>query len=87
MKYRCGFVSNSSSSSFVLLKDNLSKKQIEEFKAWINEVESEDNENYDEDTSICEEGRFFLGTVSYHCGIAEILEELKIDKNDWRTVS
>ena len=47
MKVRNGFVSNSSSSSFMILKNNLTKEQIEKIKnhiAVVNENKEEFND-------------------------------------------
>ena len=62
MKIRCGFVSNSSSSSFCIYKKLMSEKQIEEFK---NLLEVENHRNGD-DTYIEEDGNYFIGNLDQH---------------------
>lgn len=76
-----GFVSNSSSSSFVLGKYFMTPEQIEEFKSLIKEIEdvrengydspicvTYENEvvAYDEDTYIGEDENYFFGDVGFH---------------------
>ena len=41
MKIRAGFVSNSSSSSFVLDKDGMTEKQLREFRNLVSKCENE----------------------------------------------
>jgi hypothetical protein len=78
MKIRNGFVSNSSSSSFVLGKYFMTPEQIEEFKSLIKEIDDV-RENgfdspicvtyegevvgYDEDTYLSEDDNYFFGDV------------------------
>lgn len=50
MKVRQGFVSNSSSSSFVLLKGGLSAETIDEFRDWVEEHNKLACEGYLEET-------------------------------------
>jgi len=61
MKVRNGFVSNSSSSSFVLDKADMTKEQIDKFRKLVDEAERESD-----DTCIFESDRHFHGTVSMH---------------------
>ena len=62
-KFRTGFVSNSSSSTFVIGKNFMSKEQIREFKELINDTE--DNSYFDE-TYINEDKNYFFGDISHH---------------------
>ena len=66
MKIRNGFVSNSSSSSFVVGKDGLTKEQISAFEDFIYRNKDDDDEDYDDDTNIINGSKYFFGTVSYH---------------------
>jgi hypothetical protein len=77
MKIRNGFVSNSSSSSFVICKQNLSKKQIEGIQDFLfkQEISSED-------TCVTETSKHFFGTISQHVdpSMEIILNSLGIPK-------
>ena len=80
MKIRKGFVSNSSSSSFVILLDNLEDDQRELLRALIDE---HNNNDWCEGW-LAEEGRFVLGKLDHHCGgpITKFCEKT-MDKKDW----
>lgn len=81
MKIRTGFVSNSSSSSFVIGKNFMTKKQIKDFAELIHKIHDakelygddeplvfKDYKNvieYDESTFIAEDDKYFFGTVDY----------------------
>jgi hypothetical protein len=45
MKSRNGFVSNSSSSSFVLYKEGMTEKQIESIRRWVEEIGAYSGDN------------------------------------------
>jgi len=62
MKIRVGFVSNSSSSSFVLDKDGMTIEQLHDFRKLISEAENESGG----DTYIYESDRHFHGNLSMH---------------------
>ena len=79
MKIRNGFVSNSSSSSFVLDKEGLTKKQLEEVYKWIEQQEAMELEKM----CINESNKHFFGTLD-NCAkpsLEELLESLGVDKN------
>jgi hypothetical protein len=78
MKTRPGFVSNSSSSSFVLLKSDMTELQILQMKEWITEYH---NKNYDEGYPI-EGKKCFYGEVSNHSMMYEFLEGIDVNLND-----
>lgn len=63
MKIRTGFVSNSSSSSFCIWKGFMTNDQIVGFREIINSVR--DKNSWDE-TSIGEDGEYFIGTLDMH---------------------
>jgi len=76
MKIRLGFVSNSSSSSFVLDKNGMTNEQIDAIKNWVDKV------NYhNDDTHINESEKHFYGEMSYHLDpcLSEVMKENKID--------
>ena len=78
MKIRDGFVSNSSSASFVLGKNFLSKKQIEKFSEWLgNDFNSDNYESF-----IHETPNYFHGRISIHEEerIIKFLKEIKVNK-------
>jgi hypothetical protein len=84
MKTRHSFVSNSSSSSFVIYKDGLSEKQLKELRKEIKTW------NSDSDTRIYETKRSWLGSVGYTLWIDEMdvspedrLRELGLTKKNW----
>lgn len=74
MKIRHGFVSNSSSSSFVIAKDKMTKEQIEKFSAWVNKHNEEACEGY-----VYDEKHYFVGTIGNGCDIDSILDALGVD--------
>ena len=77
MMTRFGFVSNSSSSSFILPKKELTLEQREGFSSWVN-IYNNSNYSIQEDTSIMETANYFFGKVSNNCSIKEQLSGLGI---------
>lgn len=75
MKLRSGFVSNSSSSSFVIGKAYMTPEQIKQFKLFL----SGNRFNYDGDTCIVESDYYFNGRVSYHDDVLEFLKSIGVD--------
>jgi len=77
MKIRQGFVSNSSSSSYVVHKSYLTKKQLKELNKYFDETEFED-----EDICFEEEANY----VTFHCQkhnnqIQDLLNKYNITKD------
>lgn len=62
MKVRAGFVSNSSSSSFVLDKECMTEAQLKEFRKLISKACNESGG----DTYLYESNRHFHGSLSMH---------------------
>lgn len=91
MKIRLGFVSNSSSSSFILSKKNLSKEQIEKIKAHItwdgythHSQLSIDSTGYVWDAwNISEDEESMMGSTSMdNFPMDEFLESIGVNKMD-----
>lgn len=77
MKIRNGFVSNSSSSSFVVGKNFLTDDQIVEFRNNLEEI----NENNFGEGDISESKHYFQGNVSLHnTYIEKVIERLGIEE-------
>ena len=65
MKIRNGFVSNSSSSSFVILKDSLTeeqKDQILNYQKWVEFFIEADEENYEKDNFASDKEKYAEGS-------------------------
>ena len=62
MKYRNGFVSNSSSSSFIIGKAHMTERQIKSLSKLVL-VFNDDEEHYD--SYITESEYYFVGNVEY----------------------
>jgi len=79
MKIRSGFVSNSSSSSFVIIKDKITKQQIDK----LIEIFNGDSDFYETDLTA---GNLFVNiTTESHMDekIVELLEEVGVDENSY----
>ncbi len=78
MKIRLGFVSNSSSASFVIGKNFMTKKQIEEFSTWAIRF-NEDEDTYE--SYIHEDEYYFFGEISIHesVKIKDFLKNIKVN--------
>ncbi len=75
MKIRTGFVSNSSSSSFVVGKGYMTNEQVQQFseyltkvQTWVSEGFDEEGNDWSEDTYIDDCQYYFLCKVSIHDG-------------------
>lgn len=69
MKVRMGFVSNSSSSSFVIKKECMDKDDIKEFYEWM--------EKADYYEAIGETQSFFFGIIDYSGEFYKYIDEKK----------
>lgn len=81
MKTRTGFVSNSSSSSFIIHKCNLNGNQITELNKWWEENEDkigDDGGPYMEEVK----NYIFIRCHSHKKGLFELLNKIGIDKDD-----
>jgi len=81
MRLRIGFISNSSSSSFILSKKELTPEQIKGFTSWANihnNVYCAQENHY-----IVETTNYYFGTVSYHSSLEDQLEGLGIRKDQY----
>jgi hypothetical protein len=75
MKKRIGFVSNSSSSSFVICKKFMTKEQQTKFRNKLGEI----NDQYE--TYISEYPNYFIGPVSDHEEkLRNLISELKLNE-------
>jgi len=88
MKMRNGFVSNSSSSSFVLGKVYMTEDQIKKLSQFIDEntcpswdEEKEYNDYFSEDTYISDLGFYFHGDIEYSDleKMIKFLDEIGVD--------
>ncbi len=85
MNYRIGFISNSSSSSFVIDKKGLTKEQVKQIEEWVEEsyVDTDsDNPKYSDDNCITILDKHIYGQVSYHVGFFDFLDEIKVPKKN-----
>jgi len=78
MKMRQGFVSNSSSASFVIIKDKLTEYQFKMLLLYSHK----DNKNNIDGWDICEQEEFVKGnTIMDNGGIYSFIEELEISND------
>ena len=82
MKIRSSFVANSSSSSFILPKKDLTLEQIRGFTSWVN-IHNDSEFSKGDDHCILESLNYFFGTVSYHCGLEDQLSGLNINEDTY----
>jgi len=82
VKTRDCFVSNSSSSSFILPKKDLTLEQIRGFTSWVN-IYNEQEFGKDDDHHVTETSNYFFGSVSYNCSIREQLAGLRIEDDQY----
>jgi hypothetical protein len=79
MKIRTGFVSNSSSQSFVIAKCYMTEEQVKQFGDWLSKMQDADEPLYE--TYIDENDYYFMGEKSQHEGrITEFLNKIGIDQ-------
>ena len=79
MKYRQGFVSNSSSSSFVITKTLMTDDQIKKFRKFIQDQEmDESNEGY---YNVEELKYYFIGDGDMHAedDYIQFLKNIQVD--------
>jgi len=83
MKTRQGFVSNSSSSSFVVCKQLVGSEAFNKIKEILNEISSEFG--YDDETGCWFDSNpnYISGRVSHHVDFDEKLDELKLEKDSY----
>jgi len=82
LKIRDCFVSNSSSSSFILSKKDISLEQIRGFTSWVN-IYNEQEYGDGANNYVTETSNYFFGSVSYSCGIKEQLTGLNIKEDQY----
>ncbi len=82
MKVRAGFVSNSSTCSFIIPLKFITEEQRMQIWTWYS-MKAEDTYMDDEGFSIRHDGQFLVGQIAYV--VKEFLayaEEIGIDRND-----
>jgi hypothetical protein len=78
MKVRTGFVSNSSSQSFVIAKCYMTEGQIQQFGDWLSKMYDDPEPLYE--TNIGETDLYFIGEKSQHeSRITEFLTKIGVD--------
>ena len=81
MKIRDGFVSNSSSSSFIIHKSFLTDKQYLHLTAWLNEMEEElEQFSYESGRTWSRENDYIFIETYDLSGFSEKLQELGINE-------
>lgn len=85
-KIRAGFVSNSSSSSFVVARAVVGDEMFAKIKSLLCDVVSDDdNEEYDGETYYNSNKNYIMANVSHHCNFSDKFYELglKTDQYLW----
>lgn len=75
MKYRSSFISNSSSSSFVIGREHLTPEEDQKIYSLLKQYQC------DEDTNINFATLFFFGKISEHSEFFGEFDKLNINKN------
>ncbi len=81
MKIRNCFVSNSSSCSFIIRKEVLTKKQLKEIKKWYNKIQKTEYIGYEE-AHFYDKGKYISAEVYWILEeFKELCKEIDLDEN------
>lgn len=82
-KIRAGFVSNSSSSSFVVARAVVGDEMFAKIKVLLEEVA--ENEEYEDETYFNSNKNYIMANVSNHCDFSDKFDKLglKTDQYLW----
>lgn len=83
MKIRNGFVSNSSSSSFVVAKVLVGEDNFYKIKEILSEIEDEFGGDSDSGCYFDSNKEYITAHVSYHCGFEEKLDKLNLPEDSY----